>query len=515
MNEQAKRRASAPDSVRSGSFDLGPSSGDNRAKIAEVADKLPVKVGDTIAGKYRLDALLAVGGMGAVFRAQHQQLGQAVAIKVLLPDVHDREKAIPRFLREARAAAGIQSEHVARTFDVDTLPDGTPYIVMELLEGQDLRAMGREVVKFTEDQVISVGLQVAEALAEAHAMNIVHRDLKPSNLFATRRRDGRLLIKLVDFGISKVTGPGSSTEVTLTDNRALIGSPAYMSPEQVRESRSVDHRSDIWSLGVILYQMLSAASPFRRQNVATTCAAVLGELPISLRELCPEVDPRLAEVVMRCLQKDPAHRFQSADELSRVLLAIEKNEPHLAFAQNARQLPAMSPVEPPVDPLLGFAATTPDLATDATALAPRSGALTAIATPEAKSERSGTPSMSGVQPTPASVLRDIEREVSAELGRLAVIGELRADRHEVRLLGSGVRVPLQSLTNEWEELPTADRRRRAEAVARQVAAAHKARTAPRHRPEDHATPWLLIIVVVVVLAAFGYGAFVWLTGSTP
>jgi len=513
MNEQANRRASAPDSIRSGSFDVGPPSADNRARIDEVAEKLPVKVGDVVAGKYRLESLLAVGGMGAVFRAQHQQLGQAVAIKVLLPDVHDREKAIPRFLREARAAAGIRSEHVARTFDVDTLPDGTPYIVMELLEGRDLRAMGREVVKFSEEQVISVGQQAAEALAEAHAMNIVHRDLKPSNLFVTQRRDGRLWIKLVDFGISKVTGPASSTEVTITDNRALIGSPAYMSPEQVRESRSVDHRSDIWSLGVILYQMLSAVSPFRRQNVATTCAAVLAEVPISLREICPEVDPRLDDVVMRCLQKDPARRFQTADELSRVLVAIEKNEPHLAFADTARQLPATQAGAEPVDPLLGVVTTASEPATADTVLAPRSSAATMVATPDAKAERSSTPSMSGVRTPQASALREIEREVSAELGRLAVIGELRADRHEVRLLGSGVRVPLQSLSNEWEELSASARRERCELLARQVAAAHQLRTAPRHRAES--TPWLRIAVVLVVVAALGYGALVWLTGSTP
>jgi serine/threonine-protein kinase len=448
--------------------------------------------------------------MGAVFRAEHQQLGQAVAIKLLLPDVHDREKAVPRFLREARAAAGIRSEHVARTFDVDTLPDGTPYMVMELLEGQDLRSMGREVIQFSSDQVISVGMQVAEALAEAHAMNIVHRDLKPANLFATRRRDGRLWIKLLDFGISKLTG-ASSTEVTLTDNRALMGSPAYMSPEQVRESRSVDHRADIWSLGVILYQMISAVSPFRRQNVATTCAAVLAETPMRVVELCPDVDPRLDDVIMRCLQKDPARRFQSAEELGAVLRAIEKDEPHLAFAETARQLPPM----PDVDPLLGPVATSEDPAMADTTLAARANAPTVLSTPEAKAERSDLPTMSGEQPAFGRVLRDIEREVSAELGRLAVIGELRADRHEVRLLGSGVRVPLQSLSTEWEDLPAAERRRRAESVARQVAAAHKARTAPRHRPEDQATPWLLILVALAVVAAFGYGAIVWLTGSTP
>lgn len=218
--------------------------------------------GQMLAGKYRVERILGVGGMGVVVAAHHVQLDESVAIKLLLPEKGGTPISARRFVREARAAVKIKSEHVARVFDVGTLEDGAPFIVMEFLEGSDLADWLARNGPLPIPQAVDFVLQACVALAEAHQLGIVHRDLKPSNLFCTRRSDGQITVKVLDFGISKMRDVGVSVSGAATGEGTLLGSPLYMSPEQLNSSRDVESATDVWSLGVVLYQLLSGAMPF-------------------------------------------------------------------------------------------------------------------------------------------------------------------------------------------------------------------------------------------------------------
>jgi eukaryotic-like serine/threonine-protein kinase len=269
-----------------------------------------VKVGDTIADKYRIERVLGRGGMGVVVAARHMGLGERVAIKFLLPHVLERKEIVARFLREGRAAAGIRSEHVARVFDVGTLPDGAPYLVMEYLEGQDLGAVVREKGQLPIAEAVAHVLQASEALAEAHAAGTIHRDLKPANLFLTRRADRSATIKLIDFGISKLAtdknDPASSGGMTGT--AVSMGSPHYMAPEQMVSARDVTARADIWSLGAILYCLLTGKPPFPASSVLAVHELILLGSP-KLRDGRPDAPEGLDRIVARCLQRNPDKRF--------------------------------------------------------------------------------------------------------------------------------------------------------------------------------------------------------------
>ncbi|HEV7558639.1 MAG TPA: serine/threonine-protein kinase, partial [Kofleriaceae bacterium] len=219
-----------------------------------------VPIGSVFAGKYRVERILGQGGMGVVVQATHLQLNQPVAIKFLLPEVMRNEQVVQRFLREAQAAVRLRSEHVARVLDVGALDNGAPYMVLEYLDGMDLSALARH--QLTIGQIVDLMLQACEGLAEAHAMGIVHRDIKPANFFITRGTDGVQLLKVLDFGISKAM-QDPSTDNNLTATSMVMGTPAYMSPEQIKSARSVDLRSDIWSLGVVLYELFQGVQPFQ------------------------------------------------------------------------------------------------------------------------------------------------------------------------------------------------------------------------------------------------------------
>jgi len=213
-----------------------------------------VREGEVLAGKYRVDKVLGAGGMGVVVAARHIQLETRVAIKLLLPAMLDNSEAVMRFAREARAASKINNEHVVRVFDVGTLPSGAPFMVMEFLEGEDLSAWIAQRGPLPIDLAVDFVLQACVAVADAHCLGIVHRDLKPANLFSLRRSDGQFVIKVLDFGISKVADSGATGPVgSVTHTSAIMGSPHYMSPEQMRSSKEVDARADIWALGVILF----------------------------------------------------------------------------------------------------------------------------------------------------------------------------------------------------------------------------------------------------------------------
>ncbi len=277
----------------------------------------PVVPGQVLLGKYRVERVLGQGGMGIVVAVRHVELGQLHAMKFLLPTAVGHEESHERFLREAKAAARLSSEHAAKVQDVGRMENGAPYMVMEYLEGCDLKALvSREGPLPVEDAVTYV-LQVCEAISEAHAAGIVHRDLKPANLFLVRRRNGSACVKVLDFGISKQM---SADGVDLTNSNAALGSPLYMSPEQMSQSKTVDVRTDIWALGVILYELLAGTSPFRGASIPGVAARVLKEEPAPLHELCKDVPRELEAVIAKCLRKCRDERFQSVEELQEALV---------------------------------------------------------------------------------------------------------------------------------------------------------------------------------------------------
>jgi serine/threonine protein kinase len=285
-------------------------------------DAAGVREGEVVARKYRVERVLGVGGMGVVVAAHHIELDQRVAIKFLLPEVLGHGEAVARFAREARAAVKIKSEHVAKVTDVGKLDNGAPYMVMEFLDGGDLASWLRTRGALPVEQAVEFVLQACEAIAEAHALGIVHRDLKPGNLFVIRRPDGALSVKVLDFGISKDTGmTGSSGAAAMTKTSALMGSPLYMSPEQMQSSRDVDARSDIWALGVILYELVTGSPPFTADTMPELVLRVVqGDLPVPVRVRRPDATPGLDEVLLQCLQRDRAKRFESIGVLAAALL---------------------------------------------------------------------------------------------------------------------------------------------------------------------------------------------------
>lgn len=269
--------------------------------------------GSTVGGKYVVRRVVGYGGMGVVLECWDPDLDRCVAVKLLREQSEDR---ILRFLREARLAAKLESEHVARVLNAGRSPDDVPFIVLEYLEGNDLSEELNARGSISVARAVTYLLQASEALAEAHERGIVHRDLKPSNLFLARRLDGRTALKVLDFGISKMTKDGADK---VTETGSLLGTPVYMSPEQVRDPRDADTRSDIWALGVILHELLTGELPFVGASLPSLSAAIVTDAPKKLRSHTPELPEELELIVLRCLEKDPSRRFQEVSELARAL----------------------------------------------------------------------------------------------------------------------------------------------------------------------------------------------------
>jgi serine/threonine-protein kinase len=304
--------------------------------------------GAVVAGKYRVERVLGQGGMGMVLAAQHVSLGTPVALKVLLPEAQHHRDVHRRFLREAQAAANLHGDHVARVIDVGLMADGAPYMVMEYLDGTDLAGLVKQRGPLPLGEVVDYVLQAIEAVAEAHSMGIVHRDLKPANLFLTHRPGGMAWIKVLDFGISKLVGADGERQ-DLTATRTALGSPLYMSPEQLRSSRSVDSRTDIWALGVILFELLTGDCPFGADTLTALTLAITLEAPQSLRGLRPDVPPELETIVLRCLEKQPDARFPDVAQLARALLPYCSSRAGRAAAENAIRIldaNAQDPIPP-------------------------------------------------------------------------------------------------------------------------------------------------------------------------
>jgi serine/threonine-protein kinase len=296
-------------------------------------------VGDVLAGKYQIERVIGVGGMGVVVAAHHRQLEQKVAIKFLLPEMLTNPEIVARFAREARAAVRIKSEHVARVADVGTLENGAPYMVMEYLEGTDLSAFLQQHGRLAVPQSVEFMLQACEAIAEAHALGIVHRDLKPANLFVTRRADQVLSIKVLDFGISKVTSASTtSPDAGMTKTSMSLGSPLYMSPEQMASTRNVDERTDIWALGAILHEMLTCNSPFTGNTLPEICYKIATEPPAPLRTLRPDVPWEIEAVVKKCLEKQRTERYRNVAELAAALVDFGPPRVRVSFERISRTI---------------------------------------------------------------------------------------------------------------------------------------------------------------------------------
>jgi eukaryotic-like serine/threonine-protein kinase len=286
--------------------------------VAQGTAPLPWRPGELVAGKYQVVKLIGEGGVGFVVSAMHKELGEMVALKFLRPEARINGEIVARFSREARAAARIKSEYVARVFDVGSVDDGAPFIVMEYLEGDNLCDVLRERGPLSVRVAVEYVMQACEALSAAHAIGIVHRDIKPENLFLARRTRGLSLIKVLDFGISKVALTGSPFECELPMVQTLLpmGSPVYMSPEQIRASCNIDARTDIWSLGCVIFELLTGSAAFDAPSLTQLSATILEQSPPPLRFLRPDVPPELESVVLRCLEKEPSQRFRNVAELA-------------------------------------------------------------------------------------------------------------------------------------------------------------------------------------------------------
>ncbi|HEY5960914.1 MAG TPA: protein kinase [Polyangiaceae bacterium] len=289
--------------------------------IPEQSFQMPFATGEVIAAKYEVTELIGVGGVGFVVAAKHIELGEKVALKFLRPEMLVRLDVVARFAQEALAAVRIKNEHVARVYDVGTLPNGCPFIVMEYLEGRDLYDVivhdGPQPIKRAVDYV----LQACEAIADAHSRGIVHRDIKPENLFLIQRSEGMELVKVLDFGISKValTGSAFTSKVPLVRTMLPMGSPVYMSPEQIRASKDIDVRTDIWSMGCVLHELLTGRPAFDAPSLTQLSATILEEHPPKVSDIIADCPPEIDAIVSRCLNKQPEARYQNMAELAMAL----------------------------------------------------------------------------------------------------------------------------------------------------------------------------------------------------
>jgi serine/threonine protein kinase len=278
-----------------------------------------VEAGTLIAGKYRLERPLAKGGMGAVWVARHIHLDVVVAIKVMEPGYASSDDGRVRFEREAKASAKLKSPHIVHVYDYGVDND-MPYLAMDLLKGEDLESRLKREGRLSLPATSALLAQIGKGLRVAHDAGLVHRDLKPGNIFLAVNHEGEEVAKILDFGIAKSVTPGVTKDATQTG--AIIGSPRYMSPEQVRNSKCVDHRSDLWSLGVILFRCVTGRLPFAASEVATLILEICAEPIPTPSSIAPDLGPAVDRFFARALARSPDERFQSARELAEAFAAV-------------------------------------------------------------------------------------------------------------------------------------------------------------------------------------------------
>ena len=274
-------------------------------------------IGQVVAGRYRVERLIGRGGMGEVAAVRHVDLDEVFALKVMTPEAFVSQEAVDRFIREARTSAKLRSIHAVKVVDTGRLSDGAPYLVMEYLRGRDLDAELRARGPLPPAEVAAYMVQACDVLAEAHAAGIVHRDLKPANLFLTRLPNGGACLKVLDFGIAKQIDPHNRSAMTQTNS--VFGTPLYMSPEHMKSAKLVDHRADIWSLGVVMYELLTGLLPYDAESMTALVIKVMSEPPTPLAARRAGIPAGLDRVVMRCLERDASRRWSSAAELAAAL----------------------------------------------------------------------------------------------------------------------------------------------------------------------------------------------------
>lgn len=314
-----------------------------------------ISPGTLLGGKFRVERLLGAGAMGAVYAVVHELTRHRRALKLLHASSQANPEVVRRFLNEASAAGRVGNAHIVEAFDAGTLPGGEPYVVMELLEGEPMRALLDRTERLDAGLAAELVAQAAEGVAAAHKAGIIHRDLKPDNLFVTKRA-GRPFVKIMDFGVSKFATE-SAVGARSTQSGMIFGSPAYMSPEQITGQREVDARSDVFALGLVLYECLTGVLPFEAQSFQAVLMRVLGDEPVPVHTIRPDVPKGLSDVIERALQKQPDARYQSADELCTALLAFARpDSPTPSEVPSAPRHSPVSTLAPAPSRMLGFVA---------------------------------------------------------------------------------------------------------------------------------------------------------------
>jgi serine/threonine-protein kinase len=384
---------------------------------------LPFSPGDVIADKYEVVGVLGSGGVAYVISALHQELGEMVALKFLRPESLEHEDVVARFASEARAVARIKSEHVAHVFDVGTLPDGAPFIVMEYLEGKDLADVLAERRKLPIKVAVDYVLQACEALACAHAAGIVHRDIKPENLFLAQQAGSVERVKVLDFGISKSAMAAYEPAGKRFAHTMLpMGTPGYMSPEQIRACGAVDARTDIWALGCVLFELVTGLSAFTGPTLLQLGAAILERDPIPLRQVVSDAPPELEALIAKCLEKDPDRRFQDVAELAAALYPfgprrsrVSAERCHQILRGQQGMVIEFNSVPPPSPE----GASLPPVSSTGPVVNPLQ-----VTVPSVDSLRASTPASPSVLVAPAPAPRSSKALVIGALGVAAVFGAL-------------------------------------------------------------------------------------------
>ncbi len=504
-------------------------------------------MGETLAGKYSLERLLGEGGMGAVYQARNNVTGRRVAVKVITADLAKRPNVAKRFEIEARAAGAIESAYIAQILDAgEDVERGIPFIVMELLEGEDLEHILARLGALPQSLVVKLAAQVCLGLAKAHAAGVIHRDVKPANIFVAERDGGERSVKLLDFGVAKVRMEVASSDAKLTNSGNLVGSPRYMSPEQARGKSDIDQRTDVWSLGMVLFEALSAKLPHADSaGIGDLILAICTQPPPSVQTVAPWVGEQLSAIVSRALMMDPNERFQSIEQMYAALRSLSRESIAIETAsivsvsgnERMRLAPvAAGPWVPTGESLFSEEDTSMPATLVAPELRPAVGALDATSPGDAAKD-AAPPSSS--QEDQATALRVAPTAVAEEPPASELPTQVRQVLPGPVLQGDTLRItpgdakavaaaaPVDTGTLKLEPAAAAaslaralqappDRESAAPGASLPVAPARPSSflpVAPTYAPaqRSRSSP---IVVVLVVLALGGVGYFVW-AGTTP